>query len=149
DFENRPVLYKKEISVLDHSVPSKVDDFGGLVKGKIHIPVEGTYCFNLSLAWIPDDGPDGPNGGGQLIIDDSVVVLMDGTKTEGYGSIYLDAGSFDFNLKYFKSFRYHFAYKNDFFLGVEGPGTAFTYLNSPKAFNFDQSYNRHIVQTKG
>lgn len=149
DFEKRPVLYQKEIDLLDHSVPSKIDDFGGMVKGKIHVPEAGTYYFKLHLAWIPDDGPDGPNGGGQLIIDDSVVVAMDGTGTNGFGSIHLDAGSYDFNLKYYKSFRYGFAYKNDMLLGVEGPGIAYSDLHTPIVFNVDHSYNKHIVQTEG
>src|SRR5690606_12598392 len=145
DFEKRPVLYHKEIEQLDHSVPSKIDDFGGWIKGKIHVPKSGIYYFKLYLAWIPDDGPDGPNGGGELLIDDSVVVSMDGTKTNGYGSIHLDAGWYDFNLKYYKSFRYGFAYKNDFLLGVEGPGIAYSDLHPPVVFNVDQSYNKHIV----
>lgn len=149
DFDTRPVLYQRNIDFLDHSVPSKIDDFGGMIKGTIHVPKSGDYYFNLMLAWIPDDGPDGPNGGGQLVIGDSVVVSMDGTRRNGYGTIKLEPGSYNLNLKYYKSFRYGYAYKNDLLLGVEGPQISFANLNPPIVFNVDQSYNKIVLKSEG
>ncbi|MBY5960137.1 DUF1080 domain-containing protein [Membranicola marinus] len=149
DFDTRPELYQRNIDLLDHSVPSKVDDFGGVIKGKIHVPKSGDYYFNLMLAWIPDDGPDGPNGGGQLVIGDTCVISMDGSRRNGYGTINLEPGSYDLNLKYYKSFRYGYAYKNDLLLGVEGPQISFSHLNAPVNFNVDHSYNKIIRKSKG
>lgn len=149
DFDVRPVLHQRNIDLLDHSVPSKIDDFGGMIKGKIHVPKSGDYYFNLMLAWIPDDGPDGPNGGGQLEIGDSVVLTMDGTRRNGYGAIKLEPGTYDLNLRYYKSFRYGYAFKNDLLLGVEGPQISFTNLKPPIVFNVDQSYNKIVLKSEG
>src|SRR5690606_13933318 len=50
---------------------------------------------------------------------------------------------------YYKSFRYGFAYKNDFLQGVEGPGIAYLELHPPVVVNVDQSYSKTIVGFEG
>lgn len=149
DFNVRPVQHQAKIDFIDHSVPSEVDDFGGIIKGKMNIPLQGIYDFNLDLAWIPDNGANGPNGGGQFKIGDSILFLMDGNHRMGHGTIELAPGIHDFEIRYYKSFRYGYAWSNGLSLGVEGPQIPYSLLSPPLSSGESLSFNKILLKSKG
>ncbi len=121
-----------KIDILEHQGSGTKDNFGGIITGTILVPHTGEYLFNLGLDWIPaDNKPDNPNGFGELSIGSNKVITLDGKSGTGSALVSLQAGEHPVTLSYFKNFGYWYARSNDITLAVEGPGIAYTTLNSP------------------
>jgi hypothetical protein len=126
---------KKEIPLiyLAHTTPSSRDNFGGKITGMLHLPKSGKYYFHLNLKWIPaDTDPARPNGAGELMIGDKKLLAMDG-KYGGTTSttVQMEAGDYPVVLSYYKKYGLWYARSNDIAFSVEGPGVAYTLLNTP------------------
>jgi hypothetical protein len=124
------------IDLLQHQGTETMDNNGGRINGTINIPVKGRYLIDLNLKWIPDDThPEHPNGGGELKIANKTLITIDGRKNgRGNTSIELEAGSYPFELAYFKLFGHWYQRANDIVFGIEGPGIAHSNLNSVLLF---------------
>ncbi len=120
------------IDLLQHQGTETMDYYGGKISGTIHIPKTGQYFLNLHLKWIPDDtNPTNPNGGGELKIDNKVVMSLDGKKTGRASAVLnLAAGNYPVELNYYKKFQHWYQQANDIVFGVEATGIAYTNLNS-------------------
>ncbi|WP_276371211.1 DUF1080 domain-containing protein [Chryseolinea sp. H1M3-3] len=125
-----------DIDLLQHQGTETMDYYGGKISGTIHIPKSGKYFMNLHLKWIPDDtNPTNPNGGGELKIDNKVVMSLDGRKTGRASAVVdLEAGNYPVELNYYKKFQHWYQQANDIVFGVETNGIAYTNLNSVLLF---------------
>jgi hypothetical protein len=131
----KPVA-ERNIDLLQHQGTETMDYYGGKVTGSMNIPVTGKYMIDLNLKWIPDDThPEHPNGGGQLKIDSKSLITIDGRKN-GRGSVTLDltAGSHPVELMYYKTFGHWYQRADDIVFSIEGPGIAYSNLNSVLLF---------------
>ncbi|MEO5599650.1 MAG: DUF1080 domain-containing protein [Cyclobacteriaceae bacterium] len=129
----RSISPTKEMSIntLAHTGTDTTDYFAGKITGTMHIPKTGPYYFHLNLKWIPTViNSDKPNGGGEFLLDNKKVLVIDGGKS-GFGStiIELKAGDYPWVLSYFKSQKFWYVPTDDIVLAVEAPGIAYTTLN--------------------
>jgi hypothetical protein len=132
DLNSLKPVKEMPVEVLQHQGPGTKDNFGGIITGMIRVPHTGEYLLNLSLDWIPaDNKSENPNGLGALSIGDKKIIDLDGTNGMGTALLNLQAGEHPVTLSYFKNFGYWYAGGNNITLAVEGPGIAYTSLNSP------------------
>jgi len=124
------------VDLLKHQGTDTNDNFGGKIRGLIHIPVSGPYYFRMNLKWIPDDtNPSSPNGGGELKIGDRSLITLDGKKTGAASNVvHLEAGEHPIELLYYKTYGHWYQPANDIVLGVEAPGIAYANLNADLLF---------------
>lgn len=120
------------IDLLAHSAPGSKEIFGGKIKGQIILPASGTYFFRLSLGWIPSEvNLNVLNGAGKLEIGGKEIFTIDGKEGgEASATVELRAGTYPFELSYYKNFPLWYARTNDISLAVEGPGVPYAYLNA-------------------
>lgn len=132
DFATQSPKGEMDINVLAHLAPAPNDNFAGIIKGRMQVPVTGQYDFNLNLAWIPmDTNPNYINGAGELTINNKKVLTVTGRTGVAEGTMHLEAGEYPFELTYFKSSGYWYARSNDITLSAGGPGVAYTALSAP------------------
>ena len=90
---------------IDWRVREVNDQFAMRFTGDITIPYSGRYRFHLGLDWVRGDPHDLATaiGEGSLIIGSQIVISHPGIEQVAQADVDLEAGTYPFDLTYFKN----------------------------------------------
>jgi 3-keto-disaccharide hydrolase len=110
--------------------PADANEFAMGFQGNVHVPYKGRYRFHLQLDWITGDPHDLAQSiaAGALVIGDQMVLDHPGREQSVTGEVNLEAGTYPFELSYFKNKGWG---PRSIALSVEGGGVPLHTLNAP------------------
>lgn len=133
---------------IDWRVSGVNDQFVMRFTGNIHVPYTALYRFQLQLDWITGD-PHFQNaaiGAGALMIGDETVINHAGKVQEAAGEVELEAGTYPFELSFYKN---RAGPPPRMALYVEGGGLPLQSLNAPGSLPAPPQVGSIFVESTG